>query len=184
MGQVGLGGRDRGKGEEERGREGGKRRGVGQSASSDTEAKGGKDRRDTNRERRGRAGKLEKKGNGEAGGETESESRHQLQTGGWEGRTEGGGRGQRDGRGMCWPIESEMGTELERTFLIMSKPFHVSTILYKLKLYIFKFSTPLWIFYIREFLNSRRYSLVLQPPISRLQKESEFIIIQWKNDPR
>ena len=46
--------------------------------------------------------------NGEAGGETESE-RRQFRTGGWEGQSDGGGRGQRDGRRMCGPIGGEIG---------------------------------------------------------------------------
>lgn len=50
--------------------------------------------------------------NAEAGGETESEGRHELGTGGWEGQSLGGGSMQRDGRGMWGPIESEIERSL------------------------------------------------------------------------
>lgn len=39
--------------------------------------------------KRGRGGELERVRNGEAGGETESEGRHELLTEGWEGQSEG-----------------------------------------------------------------------------------------------
>lgn len=113
-GQVGLGGRDRGKGEEERGREGGKRRGVGQSASPDTEANKEKTRRRQHKQReKGRGGELLRMRIGRQG-------ERQKVRGGmsvssrlrWEGRSEGG-------RGMWRPIESEIEKSLHWKNLLL-----------------------------------------------------------------